>query len=89
MQTIKGSNNVYTPGIVPNDISQLPLFLTTELLTISGVINYLSQGHIDKSYAAPSKPREGDIRLADGTSWNPGSGAGVYGYYNSAWHLLG
>lgn len=89
MQTIRGSNNVYTPGIVPSDINQLPLFLTTELLTISGVINYMAQGHIDKSYAAPSKPREGDIRLADGTTWNPGSGAGVYGYYGSAWHFLG
>ena len=38
---------------------------------------------------APSKPRAGDIRLADGTNWNPGSGAGFYGYYGGAWVKLG
>lgn len=41
------------------------------------------------TYVAPSKPRSGDIRLADGTQWNPGSGAGFYGYYGSAWVKLG
>lgn len=34
---------------------------------------------------APDKPREGMIRYADGTSWNPGSGKGVYWYSGSAW----
>ncbi len=38
---------------------------------------------------APDKPRTGDTRLADGTHWNPGSGAGVYTYYGAAWHKLG
>ena len=48
-----------------------------------------SQGVLDPTYVAPTKPREGDLRLADGTSWNPGSGAGFYGYYGSAWVKLG
>ena len=39
--------------------------------------------------SAPAFPTEGDIRLADGTGWNPGSGKGVYAYYSAAWHLLG
>ncbi len=38
---------------------------------------------------APAKPRTGDTRLADGTNWNPGAGAGVYTYYAAAWHKLG
>lgn len=37
----------------------------------------------------PKKPRSGDVALADGTDWNPGSGAGYYGYYGGAWHKLG
>ena len=37
----------------------------------------------------PDKPRTGDVRLADGTNWNPGSGAGFYGYYGAAWVKLG
>lgn len=41
------------------------------------------------TYVAPSKPRAGDIRLADGTQWDPGSGAGFYGYYGGAWVKLG
>lgn len=40
-------------------------------------------------YAAPSKLREGMIRFADGTTWNPGSGKGLYIYYSGAWNKLG
>lgn len=38
--------------------------------------------------AEPDKYSDGDIVYADGTSWNPGSGEGVYGRYNSAWNAL-
>ena len=41
------------------------------------------------SYAAPGKPQDGMIVKADGTHWDPGSGAGFYGYSGSAWVLLG
>jgi len=40
-------------------------------------------------YAAPAKPRDGMVCWADGTSWNPGSGAGLYHYRAGAWHYLG
>lgn len=39
--------------------------------------------------AEPAKPAAGMIVLADGTNWNPGSGAGFYGYYGGAWTKLG
>lgn len=38
---------------------------------------------------APDKPELGDIRLADGTNWNPGAGIGFYGYHSGAWNKLG
>lgn len=38
---------------------------------------------------APKKPREGMIRGADGTNWNPGAGKGVYAYYSGTWNKLG
>lgn len=44
---------------------------------------------LTKLYAAPHSPEEGMVVLADGTSWNPGSGAGFYGYYGAAWVKLG
>jgi len=40
-------------------------------------------------YAAPDRLREGMTVLADGTTWNPGAGQGVYTYYAAAWHKLG
>lgn len=45
--------------------------------------------YLDALYAAPSKPRTGMVVLADGTYWNPGSGAGYYGYYGASWVKLG
>ena len=39
-------------------------------------------------HVAPGKPREGMLVYADGTDWNPGSGAGYYVYYAGAWHAM-
>ena len=38
--------------------------------------------------AAPSSPVEGMLAYADGTTWNPGGGAGFYGYTSGAWVKL-
>lgn len=40
-------------------------------------------------YAAPEKPRDGMVVLADGVRWNPGSGDGLYRYKNGTWKYLG
>lgn len=79
----------YAPNDPPNSPDELGRFLLIELNKIKACIQLLALGHLDKSNVAPTKPREGDIRFADGTSWNPGSGQGVYCYYGSAWHFLG
>lgn len=44
---------------------------------------------LDVRYSAPQNPVAGMIVYADGTSWDPGSGEGIYAYYGSAWNLLG
>lgn len=79
----------YTPENIPGEAKELPYYLFSELIRISAAISALADGHIEITHVTPEKPRDGDIRLADGTDWNPGSGKGVYAYYNSAWHLLG
>lgn len=56
--------------------------IAAALLEVDGVL--LPELHVE-----PSKPRNGMIVLADGSDWNPGSGAGFYGYSASAWVLLG
>lgn len=40
-------------------------------------------------HVAPERPRAGMIVLADGSDWDPGSGAGYYGYYGGSWSKLG
>lgn len=80
----------YSPDQAPTEESELPRYIYSELLKLQGCITALSLGHLDVTHVAPSKPREGDIRLADGVNFNPtGAGKGFYGYYNSSWHLLG
>lgn len=39
--------------------------------------------------APPTFAEEGTIVRADGTSWNPGGGEGVYIYRSAAWVKLG
>lgn len=48
----------------------------------------LASGHMDVLYAAPDKPRAVLLAVADGTSWNPGSGYGLYAYNGTAWILV-
>lgn len=40
-------------------------------------------------HVAPDKTVVGQIVLADGTDWDPGSGAGVYRWNGAAWIFLG
>jgi hypothetical protein len=35
----------------------------------------------------PAKPETGQVVLADGTAWNPGSGRGLY-YYDAGWQYI-
>lgn len=80
----------YSPDQAPTEASELPRYIYSELLKMQGALSAVASGHLDKTYVAPTKPRDGDIRYADGTSWNPtGAGQGIYAYYGAAWHFLG
>lgn len=81
--------SIYRPAPLPTRPEILPGYVAVELERIAGALQVLAAGHIDMSYRAPDKPRDGDIRLADGTEWDPGAGAGVYAWYGATWHKLG
>lgn len=87
------SNSViaYTPGPVPPDPRQLQRYLREEFEKIAAAIKALADGHLETTYRAPVKPREGDIRLSDGTEWDPvGAAASRFvGYRAGAWKELG
>lgn len=91
MKPTTSNSTGYTPGQAPDDTKEFQRYMYNELLRISAVLNAVSLGHLDKTTVAPTKPRDGDVRYADGTLWNPGSGQGVYYYKSatSAWVFLG
>jgi hypothetical protein len=74
----------YTPGNVADPQ------MAAELAKIAQAMETPDQFlMLDTLYAEPTKFREGTIVKADGTTWDPGSGAGYYGYRGGAWRFLG
>lgn len=70
-------------------IAQLVDYLVRELARVGGALQAIEDGDVlPMLTAAPAKPREGRLAIADGTSWNPGSGKGLYEYRASAWVKL-
>lgn len=88
MRANQGSINRYIPGQVPERKEDLVRFLRQELQAIQFAMNAMADGQLDVTTVAPAKPRNGMIRYTDGT-WNPGAGAGFYGYHSGAWNKLG
>ena len=80
----------YTPCNVPIDPAQMPEFLRAEIEKIAQAMDTSDPFFtLDTLYAYPPKYREGTIFKADGTTLNPGSGAGVYCRRGGAWTFLG
>jgi hypothetical protein len=76
----------YLPLPVPSSPEELPKYLRGELSRISQLwgspTKYIL---LAPSYAEPAKRTEGMVAFADGTTWNPGSGAGTYQYRSGTW----
>jgi len=89
MRPTNSNMTSYQPADPPADPAQLQRFLREELPKLKAAIDAVAEGFAPVVYAAPAKPREGMYRNADGTSWNPGSGAGLYRYGTGTWHFLG
>lgn len=80
----------YTPEPAPQDAEELRKYIENEFRKIAAALQRLQDGHLDVTYVAPAKPREGDIRLCDGTQWNPlGTGQKFVGYRGGSWRDLG
>ena len=81
---------MYKPQILKSDsLESLSKSVQAELqrlaLEFSQPSDYIA---LNTLYAAPKRIFDGMIVKADGTTWNPGSGAGVYAYVGSAWVKL-
>lgn len=81
---------MYQPGNIDSSSLQglansLRLELEKLALQLSQPIDYYA---LNTLYAQPKRVFEGMVVKADGTTWNPGSGAGVYARVGSAWVKL-
>ena len=80
----------YTPLPIPKGQDEvLVRYLQEELRRISETVNDISDGHLDKVHVEPPRPREGDIRYADGSDWNPSQGESLYYFDGTNWITFG
>tara|TARA_R110002051_G_scaffold48780_1_gene95762 strand:- start:62 stop:355 length:294 start_codon:yes stop_codon:yes gene_type:complete len=87
------SVNRWTPNPAPVSNENLSDYLFHELNRLSDIIFNLDVMRLEQTntVGGPAKPRDGDIRYADGANWNPGSGQGIYVYIDDgtpAWEKL-
>lgn len=86
MRPGNSAQTAYSPGPVPSEPAELQRYLREEFEKLAAAVNAPLQ--LSVTYVAPPKPREGMVRFADGTSWNPGAGRGPYVYRGTAWVAL-
>jgi hypothetical protein len=80
----------YEPRDPPIEIDEIIAeYLISELREIAAQFRQVEQIRLIELHVAPDKPRNGDIILADGTDFNPGSGAGFYGRSAGTYVFLG
>lgn len=81
----------WTPNPSPSSNEKLSEYLFHELNRLSDILFNISVMRLEQTNVEPEKPRDGEIRYADGTNWNPGSGQGIYVYIDDgspAWEKL-
>lgn len=79
---------MYTPRNPPMQWD--PQWAAQEFQNIRASMQEAVDGVIYKTlYAEPSRIYDGLTVKADGTTWDPGSGAGCYQYRGGAWRFLG
>lgn len=68
---------------------ELDQFVNDELQEIERAFGFSDFLRMKELHEEPAKLLPGLIVFADGTDWDPGSGQGIYAYYNGAWNKLG
>lgn len=79
----------YVPTPVPVALQRgLRAWLANELRRIAAAFDSVSALNLEQLAAEPDKLEDGMVVYANGTDWNPGSGAGIYGREGGAWVKL-
>lgn len=81
---------MFEPTAVPSTFAALRSWLAAQLRVIADTLAAPTVRSITFAQlpAEPDKVGNGDVVFADGTNWNPGSGAGVYARVSGSWVKL-
>lgn len=85
---------MYTPAPLPKVSTDLGPYVRNELERIAAEFAKPTIT-LPILYVQPAKPRDGLLAAADGVSWDPGSGRGLYRYNvpplpaSPGWEFLG
>ncbi len=82
---------MYEPTAIPADAPRgLRAWLALQLRQIADTLASptVTGLHFDALPAEPERYSNGDVVRADGSNWNPGSGAGLYLREGGAWVKL-
>lgn len=79
---------IFSGGALPAEPKAALTFLDEHQKAINLALQEIQNSFFSVTYAAPARPIEPMIRFADGTSWDPGSGRGLYQYVSGAWVKL-
>jgi hypothetical protein len=71
-----------------HNLEELRQWLQDELRNVALAINEMQVIDLRPSFRAPDRIRDGMLIYADGTSFNPGAGAGTYERRGGAWVKL-
>jgi hypothetical protein len=79
----------YSPKNNPGStLEELREYVIRELEELSRAFLIFDLIKLKTWHAEPTRLYDGLVVYADGTDWNPGSGEGIYAYYNSGWNKL-
>ncbi len=69
----------------PEDLEGLRHYVYQHFQRLAEMVNAAEDGAQVKVNVEPAKPRDGHLKYADGTNWDPGYGEGFYWYDGAAW----
>lgn len=80
----------YVPQQVPSitELDELRNWVQQEFFRVAQGLQISDRVTFNVLYVAPPDPVAGMLVFADGTTWNPGSGRGLYEYRASSWVKL-
>lgn len=71
-----------------NDVETLRRWVVDEFGKIERALNQQDFVYFQIQTSVPTKVKDGMLVFADGTSWNPGSGRGLYERRSGSWVKL-